>query len=611
MAEIYQYSVAILIGVAIFGAILGVLRLRHNRQMRSAEGLIRRLEGTAVPSLEGDDSPEKALQDDEILPARPSLYGIPYLAWIITSLVIPSVFLILFFENLTDPYSPPPVQTEAWIAYRAPAAFEFRGKQFPRHELLIPKGKLVTDSDRSVVQEALRNRESVGPENVLGTLLILTIFTLILLYHTNFLYPSSTEKNKNLILIYLTILIVLVCAKVALFYEVFSPYLIPVPWAGLMITVLINRRIVPLIMLITLIFVSLASQFDFGLFLVLLSGGLVSGSWVRQARRRSELMAASVMVGLVMAFVFLCELVLTGGGLFDAFPNAVAALTNGIIAALLTLIFLPIFERLFDFTSPFRLMELLDLNTPVLKELFFKAPGTYQHSMAVANIAESVANEIGANGLLVRVGAYYHDIGKMFSPEYFIENQVGGENLHEKLGLVASAAVLRSHVTMGVQLARQIKLPGAVEDFIPQHHGTSTIDYFYYKSKELESEIKSERVFKYPGPKPQSRETAIVMIVDSCEAACRVLESRDDEAVRQLVSRIVNRKLEQGELDQSGLTIGELKKIEDTVTHILKSTGHRRIAYPSDSESARKEEPRESSLRVVRRRGTAEKESSG
>ena len=609
MAEIYQYLVAILIGVAIFGAVLGFLRLRHASQMRSAEGLIRKLEGTAVSDLEGGDLSEKSFSD-EILPARPSLYGIPYLAWIITSLVIPSVFLILFFENLTDPYAPPAVQSESWIAYRAPAAFEFQGQQFPRHELLIPKGKRVTEADRKLVQEALRNREGVGPENVLGTLLILTIFTLILLYHTNFLYPRSTEKNKNLILIYLMILIVLVCAKVALFYEVFSPYLIPIPWAGLMITVLINRRIVPLIMLITLIFVSLASQFDFGLFLVLLSGGLVSGSWVRQARRRSELMAASVMVGLVMAFVFLCELVLTGGGLFDAFPNAVAALTNGIIAALLTMIFLPIVERLFDFTSPFRLMELLDLNAPVLKELFFKAPGTYQHSMAVANISASVANAIGANGLLVRVGSYYHDIGKMFIPEYFIENQVAGENRHENLGLVASAAVLRSHVTRGVQLAREIGLPGAVEDFIPQHHGTSTIDYFYHKSK-LESEIKSERVFKYPGPKPQSKETAIVMIVDSCEAACRVVESRDDETIRKLVSRIVNRKLEQGELDQSGLTIGELKRIEDTVTHILKSTAHHRIAYPSDSESPQKDESRESSLRVVRRRGDAGRESSG
>ena len=611
MAEIYQYSVAILIGVVIFGAILGFLRLQHARKMRSAEGLIRKMEGTAVPVVDGEGWSVKSLQDEEILPARLALYGIPYLAWIITSLVIPSVFLILFFENLTNPYSPPAVQSEAWIAYRAPAAFKFRGKQFPRHALLIPKGKLVTESDRRVVQEALRNREGVRPESVLGTLLIVAIFTLILLYHTNILYPRSTEKNKNLILIYLTILIVLVCAKVALFYEVFSPYLIPVPWAGLMITVLINRRIVPLIMLITLIFVSLASQFDFGLFLVLLSGGLVSGSWVRQARRRSELMAASFMVGLVMVFVYLCELVLTGGGLFDAFPNAVAALANGIVAALLTLIFLPIFERLFDFTSPFRLMELLDLNAPVLKELFFKAPGTYQHSLAVANISENVANEIGANGLLVRVGSYYHDIGKMFRPEYFIENQMAGENLHEKLGLVASAAVLRSHVTMGVQLARKIGLPGAVEEFIPQHHGTSTIDYFYFKSKELESEIKSERVFKYPGPKPQSKETAIVMIVDSCEAACRLLESRDDETVRKLVSRIVNRKMEQGELDQSGLTIGELKKIEDTVTHVLKSTGHRRIAYPSDSVPDQEGKSRDSSLRVVRRRGAREKQSSG
>ncbi len=609
MTGIYTYSVAILMGVAVFGAILGLMRLLHNRRLQSAQGVIQRLENRALRDLGEQALPDKELGEEELVPARPSLFGIPYVAWISTSLFIPGAFLIIFFANLVYPYDPPDTGSEAWIAYRAPAAFQGQGRSLVRHELLIPKGKRITESDRLLVEEALRNRFNVPSGEVLGTLLILSVFIFILLYHINILYPTGTEKNKNLILIYLTILIVLVCAKISLFYGIFSPYLIPLPWAGMVITVFVNRRLVPLTMLITLIFVFLQAPFDFGLFLVLLSGGLVSGSWVRQARRRDELMFASLLVGLVMGGVFLCQSILNGHQLSFVLPDAVASLSNGVVAGFLTLITLPAFERLFDFASPFRLMELLDLNTPVLSELFLKAPGTYQHTMAVASIAGRVANEIGANGLLVRVGTYYHDIGKMFNPQYFVENQVGEEDQHDELGPVASAAVIRSHVTLGIRLARRIGLPGPVEDFIPEHHGTSTIEFFYHKSKQQESQIKSERVFKYSGPKPQSKETAVLMIVDSCEAACRVLKSRDEEEVRKLVNRIAYGKLEQREFDESGLTIGELQKIIDLLTDILQSARHQRIAYPSDKQS-RADESRQSKLRIVSQLGGSETDSS-
>ncbi len=609
MTGIYTYSVAILMGVAVFGAILGLMRLFHNRRLHSAQGVIQRLGNTALRDLGEQALPDKELREEELVPVRPSLFGIPYVAWISTSLFIPSAFLIIFFANLVYSYGPPDTGSVAWIAYRAPAAFQAQGRSLVRHELLIPKGKRITESDRLLVEEALRNRFNVPPGEVLGTLLILSVFIFILLYHINILYPTGTEKNKNLILIYLTILIVLVGAKISLFYGMFSPYLIPLPWAGMVITVFVNRRLVPLTMLITLIFVFLQAPFEFGLFLVLLSGGLVSGSWVRQARRRDELMFASLLVGLVMGGVFLCQSILNGHQLSFVLPDAVASLSNGVVAGFLTLLTLPAFERLFDFASPFRLMELLDLNTPVLSELFLKAPGTYQHTMAVASIAGKVANEIGANGLLVRVGAYYHDIGKMFNPQYFIENQVGEEDQHDELGPVASAAVIRSHVTLGIRLARRIGLPGPVEDFIPEHHGTSTIEFFYHKSRQQQSQIKSERVFKYSGPKPQSKETAVLMIVDSCEAACRVLKSRDEEEVRKLVSRMAYGKLEQREFDESGLTIGELQKIIDLLTDILQSAGHQRIAYPSDKQS-RADESRQSKLRIVSQLGGSETDSS-
>jgi len=597
VTDISSYALAIIVAVGVFGGLLSVLRFFQVRRLRLAARAIDSLEGRTIKDYRKADGKELESEEEEVYKAR-ALYGIPYLAWILTSLVIPVAFCILFSENLLPPFGVPDVGDHTWFTYRAPTSFVSGSVAFRRHQVLVDKNKVVAPGEPELIHEALSERHRVDPAEAGGTILMLTIFCAILLYHINILYPTSTEKNRNLILIYVVCLVVLATAKISLFYSLFSPYLIPIPWGGMIIAIFLNRRIVPLIMLITLIFVSMASGFDFRLFLVLLAGGLLPGAWVRRARRRNEVLLESVVLGVVMVVVYLSYSMLSGGEFALLSAQTVASFLNGIVSGLMVLIFLPFLEIMLDLASPFKLMELLDLDTPVLKEFFFKAPGTYQHSMAVANIAETVANEIGANGLLVRVGAYYHDIGKMFNPAYFIENQAEGKNPHDELGPVASAAVVRSHVILGIRLAREIGLPRSVIDFIPEHHGTSTIDYFYYKSKQLDSEIKSEKIFKYPGPKPQSKETAIVMIVDSVEAAFRVVPSRDEDSIRELVTKIANRKMERGELDRSGLTIGELKKITDTLTHILKSSTHQRIAYPEKTEAteSHSEERKETSV---------------
>ena len=232
MAGIYTYSVSILIGLAVLGAILGLMRILNNRRLHSAQGVIQSLGSAALRDLGEQDVPERGLREEEVLPARPSFFGIPYVAWISTALFIPGAFLIIFSANLVYPYGSPDTGSEAWIAYRAPAAFQAQGRLLARHELLIPKGKRITESDRLLVEEAVRNRFNLEAGQVLGTLLIVSVFIFILLYHTNILYPTGTEKNKNLILIYLTILIVLVFAKVSLFYGMFSPYLISFALGG-------------------------------------------------------------------------------------------------------------------------------------------------------------------------------------------------------------------------------------------------------------------------------------------------------------------------------------------------------------------------------------------
>ena len=550
--------------------------IRRRRQNQIVEGAVASLEERARAQ---DPAVERSRAEEEKSLRKPSFYRVPALALILTSVAILVALAVLFAENWLLPYPLPEIGRSYQFSYRAPVEFVWEGTRIQRRQLLLPAGTRTTANHRLRIEAARDHRHQLDLRALAGTALLLAMFFLVLLYHMNIIFPRSTEKNKLLLLLYLAMLAMMMVAKASIFYGVLSPYLIPIPFAGMLITVFLNRKIVPLTVLMTCILVVLEAGFEMHLFLVLLAGGLVSGTWMRRARHRNEVMLAALGVGIIMA--------LTWAALQMVDPTAEISLQgmgipflNGIVSGLLLMIALPLLESIFDLASPFRLMELLDLNTPLLKRLFFAAPGTYQHSMAVANMAEMVASQIGANDLLVRAGSYYHDIGKIFSPQHFVENQ-GGDNPHDEMGPVASAAVIRSHVILGLQLGRRVGLPSVILDFVAEHHGTSTIDYFFHKARSLESEIRSERIFKYPGPRPRSKETAIVMLVDSTEAASRTLQQRDEESIRKLVEGIVQRKLAQGQLDESGLTLGELKTISENLAHILKTVAHQRIDYPA------------------------------
>jgi hypothetical protein len=203
----------------------------------------------------------------------------------------------------------------------------------------------------------------------------------------------------------------------------------------------------------------------------------------------------------------------------------------------------------------------------------------------VANLAEIAANEIGANALLLRVGAYYHDIGKMFKPNYFVENiQMQGENPHDRMPPFASAKILKSHIVLGMEVGKRFGLPRKVLDLIPQHHGTTVMDYFYEKAKTNPQTVHiSERYFAYPGPRPRSKEAAILMIVDSVEAASRVLSDHSEETVRKMIEKLINHKLEQRQLDEAVLTLAELRRIVYALTKALSTSTHKRIDYPEES----------------------------
>jgi hypothetical protein len=254
---------------------------------------------------------------------------------------------------------------------------------------------------------------------------------------------------------------------------------------------------------------------------------------------------------------------------------------NGMGCALIAMGFLPLFESWTRITTDQTLLELADLNRPLLKRLSLEASGTYAHSINVANLAEAAARAIDANPLLARVGAYYHDVGKIVMPQYFIENQARGRNPHDQLEPRQSASIVRQHVIEGIKLANQAKLPESVSRFIPEHHGTQSIGFFYDQARKNEPEAELDpRDFTYPGPKPQSKETAILMLADSVESATKVLQDPTPERIRALVDRIVEGKMSQGEMDAAPLTLHDLARIKEALVGVLAGIYHHRIDYP-------------------------------
>jgi putative nucleotidyltransferase with HDIG domain len=261
------------------------------------------------------------------------------------------------------------------------------------------------------------------------------------------------------------------------------------------------------------------------------------------------------------------------------------AASNALISPVLTYGLLIFFERLFNITTDLTLLELSNFDRPLLRELARKAPGTFNHSMTMGTIAEAAAEKIGANSLLARVGAYYHDIGKTIEPQGFVENQMNSQNLHENLPPKESAYMILKHVNEGIELAKQHKLPQELIDFIPMHHGTTVSTFFYEKAKKLYGEDKVNMDdYKYPGPKPNSKETAIVMLADGCESAVRSISEPDTSKVENMINNIFTSRLKEGQLDDAPITFSDISKMKEEFLSILISQHHRRIKYPKQDD---------------------------
>ena len=397
------------------------------------------------------------------------------------------------------------------------------------------------------------------------------------------------SRKVFLLLISLAVyLIVLFTAKALTLVQALDiiPF-IPAALTAMLVTTLISTRIAIRMVFLVMLIVLTATGFKLEPALFALFSGLLAVSLTKLTGRRMDLIKTSCQLAVIHPIITFV--------LCTVFPDSysefvfvlLGSVINGFISGIFVLGFLPILEDRLNTPTCFRLMELSDLNSPTMKQMLLTASGTYNHTMMVATLAEAACREIGADALLARVGAYYHDIGKMANTEYFVENQTS-YNKHLDLNPRLSAAIIRSHVKIGVEKAESMRLPREVIDIIGQHHGNSLVQYFYAKAKELDPNV-SPKDFSYPGQPPRTKEAAVVMLADVSEAACRTLDHPSVPRLEKFIAKLVKGKMESGQLDNCDLTLRELSVIQESFVTTLAGYYHSRIKYPNQKDPDEKE----------------------
>jgi cyclic-di-AMP phosphodiesterase PgpH len=403
------------------------------------------------------------------------------------------------------------------------------------------------------------------------------IFLLYFLFSQERVTGIVTNKRQSALILSLLLITFIAASKNILYFNKPAAYM-PVTGLVMLVTILYNN------LTLSLAFCALASYIagslsggSLYLSQIFFISGLTAAIMLLRLNRRIRILAAGLCAGAAQALLY--WLTFKPGSMDELLPN----LYSGFICAVVVAGILPAIENFFGIVTNISLLELSDSNHPLLKRMILEAPGTYHHSLIVGNLAESAAEAVGANPLLARIGAYYHDIGKLTQPEYFIENQKMASK-HAHLSPSMSKTVIMHHVKEGLALAKQYRLKPAIIDFIIQHHGTSLVYYFYRKAlEEIEQDEKVyEEGFRYPGPRPSSRETAIVLLADSVEAATRVIPEPQAAKIDEVVRKIINNKFIDGQLEDCELTLKDLENIAKVFIHNLSALYHGRIQYPQD-----------------------------
>jgi len=420
---------------------------------------------------------------------------------------------------------------------------------------------------------------------ILLIILILAVFIVWLSDHRK----TLLRDHRKMIM-----LAAVVAIELALIYllresSVLSVYLAPVAVATMLLTILFDTGVGLMTAAVIGFLLGSVLGFDFQSALVHTVAGAAGVFAVSHVRKRSHFYRALWVVPLVYLVSILAVELLRFSSAEVLNVSLIYGAANGALSVVITMGLLPIFEGLLNFSTNISLLELSDLNHPLMRQLAMRAPGTYQHSLMMAEMSAAAAEACGANELLTRAGAYFHDVGKINKPEYFVENQQG-LNPHEKLAPTMSSLIVLTHVKEGIELADEHRLPDAIKAFIPEHHGTATMTYFYLKAVEeaKEGEKVLEDDFRYPGPKPQSVETGIVMLADAVEAASRVVDNPSPRRFRMMVQELVEQRFEDGELDECPITLRELRLVQEAFVNVLTSRFHHRIDYPDRDEVLKK-----------------------
>jgi cyclic-di-AMP phosphodiesterase PgpH len=466
----------------------------------------------------------------------------------------------------------------------------------PREKLVIKAGQRLVARNEPITRNHLewlaamaKYRSSVGTEQgtwqfllpiVARVAFVAFVFFsfLYVLYH---LRPKGEFCFSRIVPLLLITMMILLSAYLITEQGHLPSTLIPVAAGIILVAILYDLQVavftsVALAMLLGIVF-----EFDFETAFRAIIAGVMAAVAMRVVQKRTDFYRCALHLSITLAA---SNLLLESLKLSDTslvLKQCGLGVVNAVGSTFIAMALLPLFESFFSFTTSITLLELSDLNHPLLKRLAIEAPGTYHHSLVLSSLTEAAAKAVGANPLLARVGTYYHDIGKMEISEYFVENQFGVKSRHDELAPSMSALVIVSHIKRGREMAEEYDLPDRIIEFILEHHGTSLISFFYNKAKELSSNgDTSEAEFRYPGPRPRSKETAILMIADSVEAASRTLDDPKPSRIRSLIRRITTDKYQAEQLSESPLSLADLQKIEDAFVMVLIGAFHNRIDYP-------------------------------
>jgi len=443
---------------------------------------------------------------------------------------------------------------------------------------IISYGDVVTKDKLEVLKE-LNLLETGKPDYSFAGgifLIVLLLSFLLALYLHNFC-SKIVPGTKEIVLLCVIILLTLVSAWLL---NPVNPLLIPVFFAPMLISILLDLRLGVITNILLSLAILLITNGNIAFFFTAVIGGTAAAFLVHGANQRSRLSAAGLVIAFINALIVTCIGLINKNSVAMMVNHAALVAVNGVLSTVFTIGMLPFFESTFKIITPLKLLELANPNQPLIKKLLMEAPGTYHHSLMVGNLAEAAAEAINGNALLARVGAYYHDVGKLKRPSFFKENQLS-DNPHDRMTPNLSTLVITSHTSDGAEIAEKYKVPPAVRDIIRQHHGTTLAAYFYFKAKKTDkNDLVKQEDYRYPGPKPTTKEAAVVMLADSVEAAVRSMVEKTEGKMEGLIRKIIKDKLDDGQLDLCELTLRDLDMIARAFMRVLGGYFHERQEYP-------------------------------